>query len=592
MESSGEDTDIESQPVSSEDTHRLLYIIPDNEVACSAILELRDKLSVQSADDSLDHHRSFLRVTSDSYTRGGARDYTPTSGSGSDGEAVMLGPEETYEADGHFELSLLYQPARRAAGWTIGRGRTESSSAPLVDLLVPVPRSSGMHSYHCAFQFNDAGQLQVMAFHSRVSLDHFPIDAGTARVLHRPDHRLQVGPCLYRLAFAPQDHLRDAHQKAKKNYLQEHYPGYGVPHELISATPSRDDQYINDDWKISTGNAIGTGAGDRDTGMTFVQAASHTRENKVRALKERRRIDERGSKAIQFTERTYARLRRLLGDDGNREFIEHLDEILYSGSDRIWTPGVKDKVYHLFSPLGNGNFRQFFIRRTMGEVSKLDKTALFVQILMGMDSLQRARIIHRDIKPENLVVVLSNPPRAAIIDFGQAIFQDDEKRGGIVPTPGRGGTIGYLAPEQENPTYSSDGLFGCPIDVFALGLVGIDIFSDPNRPIWPMKARNPNPFREPLNRSHIAEFDGVLRYLAAYAPGSFFHLLGRMLDKSPATRIKTGEILVHPAVREHVQAQYVRREAEENSSFRLGSKRLGSSEFASSRFTTPTPGPS
>lgn len=188
----------------------------------------------------------------------------------------MLGPEEVWEADGHFELSLLYQPARRAAGWTIGRGRTETS-APLVDLLVPLPRSSGMHSYHCAFQFNDAGQLQLLAFHNRVSLDHVPIDAGTARILHRPDHRLQVGPCRYRLTYAQQDHLRDAHQRAKRNYLQEHYPGIGVPHDLISATPSRDDQYINDDWKIATGNAIGTGAGDRETGMTLCKPL-HTRE--------------------------------------------------------------------------------------------------------------------------------------------------------------------------------------------------------------------------------------------------------------------------------------------------------------------------
>lgn len=68
MDSSGEETDIESQPISEEDIHRLLYIVPDNEAACSAILVLQDKLAAQPVDGGLDHHRSFLRVNSNPQT--------------------------------------------------------------------------------------------------------------------------------------------------------------------------------------------------------------------------------------------------------------------------------------------------------------------------------------------------------------------------------------------------------------------------------------------------------------------------------------------------------------------------------------------
>lgn len=438
---------------------------------------------------------------------------------------------------------------------------------------MPLPRSSGVHSYHCGFQFSDSGQLQITAFHRRVCVDHIPVDAGTSRVLHRPQHRLQVGPCQYRLTFAPQDDLRDAHQRAKRNYLNKHYPQIGIPHDLISATPSKEDQYINDDWKISSGNAIGTGAGDRETGFIFVQAASHTRENKVRALKERRRIDERGARAIQETERVYHRLDRLLQDDIDREYVERLEEILYSGSDRVWSAGVKDKVYHLFSPLGNGNFRQFLARRSIGEAADLDRLILFVQVILGMASLHRAKIVHRDIKPENLVIVLSHPPKAVIIDFGQACFLADERDRGMIPTPGRGGTLGYLAPEQENAAFSSTGMFSCPVDVFALGLVGIDIFPDPKRPLWPSKSRVPNPFRSPVNHRRIAEFDILVGYLRAQLPGTISHLLGRMLEKSPDARITAAEALSHPALVQAVQDQHDRREGELAQDAQIGSKR-------------------
>lgn len=66
--SSGDDTDVESQPTSEQDINRLLYIYADNEAACGAIQALRDKLYSQPADDTLEHHRSFYRVTTNQYT--------------------------------------------------------------------------------------------------------------------------------------------------------------------------------------------------------------------------------------------------------------------------------------------------------------------------------------------------------------------------------------------------------------------------------------------------------------------------------------------------------------------------------------------
>lgn len=65
MELYNEDTDVDSQPTDDEDINRLLYVVPDNETARNAMLELRDKLNAQSADPSLDHHRLYAKVNGD-----------------------------------------------------------------------------------------------------------------------------------------------------------------------------------------------------------------------------------------------------------------------------------------------------------------------------------------------------------------------------------------------------------------------------------------------------------------------------------------------------------------------------------------------
>ncbi len=92
--------------------------------------------------------------------------------------------------------------------------------------------------------------------------------------------------------------------------------------------------------------------------------------------------------------------------------------------------------------------------------------ALFHDALLGLQFLHANHWLHGDIKPQNIGII-GAPPRAVLLDLGSAMRLELDAL--IPPTPGRGGTIWYLAPEREMQAYNH------LVDVWAMGTMGYEL---------------------------------------------------------------------------------------------------------------------
>jgi serine/threonine protein kinase len=92
--------------------------------------------------------------------------------------------------------------------------------------------------------------------------------------------------------------------------------------------------------------------------------------------------------------------------------------------------------------------------------------SVFRSAMVGTNAMHKIGWLHGDLKPANIGLV-GSPLRAVLLDIGHAAqlglgFTLD-------PTPGRGGTLGYLAPEREMESY------GHAVDIWSLGVIGFEL---------------------------------------------------------------------------------------------------------------------
>jgi Tol biopolymer transport system component len=138
-----------------------------------------------------------------------------------------------------------------------------------------------------------------------------------------------------------------------------------------------------------------------------------------------------------------------------------------------------------------------------------DALPLIEQIGAGIQAAQDAGIIHGDLKPANIMLAPGPGPRglrAVVMDFGVALTAGQARDGGR-----RGGTPGYLAPEQAD---------GRPItaasDVYAFALIIVEMLGAEHRPGFkPELARMPIGWARILER--CLDPDPARRYTGAAA---------------------------------------------------------------------------
>ncbi|TKA70468.1 hypothetical protein B0A49_11648 [Cryomyces minteri] len=423
--------------------------------------------------------------------------------------------------DGYYKFDLSVPPGLPRAGWIAGRGRWPTDTRALakanpnggVDLLLatqPLPRSLHPEPHGVSLDGRN------------ISKSHGALNHGKSTI--------QIGPLQYEFTYTNRTEAEESKfQEDKKDYFETelHAPS---PPPALSVTPSQNSLQIGE-WTFSS--PLGKGVSG------IVSAASNFKGDAV-AIKSMVRSSQRDSRMIQQEVEVLESLKSLLEDADTDRRIMRLVEVIYQWGSPIWD-GTRpfEYVWILSLPLARSTFAELVRRDTSRDTDC--NMAFFQQILQGVAFLHRHRWMHCDIKPANLGLVSLNPPRAVILDLGQA--RSIPNSGWFEPYPGTCGTIGYLAPEMERE------LFNESVDVWALGVVGYELMTGSHP--WMMAQ---NPWREDKEQLRLRwedKYRTTMRELQEADDGTIEHLLTQMLQHSCGNigntnqRISASEALQH-----------------------------------------------
>ena len=366
---------------------------------------------------------------------------------------------------GYFFLSFRNVPAAPANGWQFGSGRWKAGSAELkepfgeVELLLTTGRSgTSMRGVHGKFFFHrETGMIMLSARHKvldGITLDHEAFTNGhralNCRSVHMSIDRMeyQVIYVLQRGSVAEQ-----TYQKAKSDFFESRLQAT-TPMPSLSATPSQTDHIVGE-WVFHDnvgqgGTALATAASDKMGKAVVVKTL-------IRSDQSARSIDQEIQAARELT--------KLLDSQKHLERVIRLVDVLYQDGSAIHLHGRLETVWILYTPLASGTFTSLIIQeQRLRRPAETTILILFRQVLQGLSFLHGVLWVHRDIKPNNVGIVSFDPPRAVILDIGcaQLLPKVSSK---FQQTPGRNGTIGYLAPEMEYEPYNE------AVDIWAAGIM-------------------------------------------------------------------------------------------------------------------------
>ncbi|KAK4999203.1 serine/threonine protein kinase [Elasticomyces elasticus] len=396
-------------------------------------------------------------------------------------QAYMQAQEPKKLWDGYYKFDLSVPPGLPRAGWIAGRGRWPAEDRALakvnphggVDFLLatqPIPRVRGIHA---RFEYKETGMLHLHALHPEphgISLDGQNICKSHGALNHGVS-KIQIGPLQYEFAYTARTEAEETKfQEDKRNYFETelHAPS---PPPALSITPSQTNLQIGE-WTFSS--PLGRG------GFGTVSAASNFKGEAV-AIKSMVRSNQKDSQMIQREINNLNLLKPLLEDEDTEHRIMRLVDVIYHFGSPAWdSNGTRpfEYVWILSLPLAGGTFTELIHKGTTRDNDCY--MALLKQVLLGLAFLHRNKWIHCDIKPANLGFISLNPPKAVVLDLGQARSIPDS--GWLESSPGSCGNIGYLAPEMEQDTFNES------IDVWALGVVGYELLVGSHP--W-MMAQNP-----------------------------------------------------------------------------------------------------
>ncbi|KAI1133652.1 kinase-like domain-containing protein [Nemania abortiva] len=362
---------------------------------------------------------------------------------------------------GHYVLA--FQPAPSELGWTAGKRSVErGSSADIVLCTSAFAKrySLNLRTSHARFNFDLQNGAFFIASLTRSSLAEIAVNGEVVgrqmHVLNQHSMKIRVDSLEYEFRYTNFASTKGFLQ-IRKDYLATTLNA-SLSMTFDMPTPHKDTRTFGQ-WTLN--NPLGKGS----AGRVFLASNS---KNQVVAIK----VMECTSNSAGAVDKEVARCRDLTAlaqklDDGGR--LVRLKEILDPREEASSSSAAFHEVALVLEPMTPVTLDELVGNQAMGGSRGMSMKAATIlhDALLGLKFLHENGWLHRDIKPQNIGVTLGSPPRAVILDVGQAnVLALGTK---FQATPGRGGTLGYLAPEREMSYYDHGA------DIWPMGVIAIEL---------------------------------------------------------------------------------------------------------------------
>ncbi|KAI9155687.1 MAP kinase-interacting serine/threonine-protein kinase 1 [Paramyrothecium foliicola] len=477
-----------------------ITLTPDNAEARLAFSEVAEWLNEQAQHDAQDHARKYMWVdpeqSSDPEVTRLLRELIMGDSCSSSSTSPPTSPRQSQngpsETDldiwtGFYYVALDQPPLHPLRGWVAGAAKANGS---FNDLVLGLQTSTSMYRirrHQAVFQIHSTGRvsIQTMSDRSDTSINGTRI-LRRPYILNEPSCVVTFGSLRYRLQYSSFARTPD-YRDHLKTYLTD-VLGNKADSQFLSLTPTPSEATAIKigHWSITSGT-VGSGA----VGRVSIAIDNH---GKVTALK---RISVgRNRSTVTGLRRKLETLTRL-AEENDESRILRLLEVLTddakganSAAD-VWfvlEPAVADTLFSmaLKNVFSDGHDRLDII------------TMVLVDILEAVAFLHKNGWFHSDLKPANIGIQRWNrtAPSIVLLDLDSAQRCPSGKQ--IRPSPGTGGTVGYLSPEREMTGYDESS------DVWSIGVIAL----------WMIHGRHPwktntNPWRpgDQYAREQVIFFD-------------------------------------------------------------------------------------
>ncbi|CAG8973534.1 hypothetical protein HYALB_00002860 [Hymenoscyphus albidus] len=429
-------------------------LIPANVEAQRLFSTLADHVLSDATDSAITHAAKFMHIEPysppETTLDRDMRQESQTSTDTDDEISVVSSPNY----HGHYILSFETNPLTPNIGHT---SRTPQDSSIHFGV-------AGIHATIC---FDDDGVLTLKTLTERrgfmTILGNDEFTKGRRTITERKSC-VSFGSLSYYLEYSGLED--EEYNHALRTYMQD-YLMQDAPCPDISATPSPMDTLVGD-WNIR--GTVGSGS------FGVVNATKNIRTGKTGAAKclVQNSIATH-SKILQeiVTLKAIPQNPRLLHycteyyERGERWYTGILDEL----DERYSLRTRPEKVIIIYGPFVRFNLSEELVLKQPFNI----RIAAFYQVLQGLVSLHSGGFIHSDIKPSNIGVVKQSADmiNVVILDYGETIHAQR-----CEPHPGKTGTIPFLAPEMEQCPYGKE------VDLWATGIVGIQLFMSGEKVPW------------------------------------------------------------------------------------------------------------
>lgn len=354
--------------------------------------------------------------------------------------------------------------------------------------------------------------------------------------------------------------VKVAMKQATERYIQNTLGG-SLLMPSASSTPTVDDKTVGK-WKI-------VGVAGRGS-STIMAAALHSEFGTLAVVRHKQESDNGYDRFIEELRTEKSTTGRLSSYRFGGYHIQRFRECVYYPA--------SGEMFAFYEPLCAYDLTTVL---STEDYTDLERQILFTQLMLAIQDLHTISRVHGDIKTKNICVRSRAPLCAVLIDTASIRECSSSE---LKCNPGIGGTVGYLAPEQEAGT-----TYGKPVDVWAAGCVGVQLLlRERDLTSKYLQVQNPqgiacNPWRPHSSYKSTAppkaedvevtkrKFRQFRAALGERAKSSKEYLLYRMLDPEPGKRITAGDATRHEFLRGEIV-----RSSEVSSTSAAGAKRTQS----------------